>query len=297
MSGTGFQTCLQRSICSAKYYKPNLVLTATATKSIQRNIYEHLGFKVEETKVVAALPDRPNIFLDMRASTDKYENELAWVLNHLISDVKQKKIIIYVRSINICYNLYLWIVSEMKHHFFVNDSPSLQNRRVEMFHANTDKDSKDRIMEQFIKEDGNIQVLISTVAFGMGINIPDVSIVVHWGLPATSLSYWQEVGRCARDGRKGYAVCYGFKRSISKCEEEEMKECIKLENCLRFAVLAQFQLDGMPEQFLQALKITKYCINGCQHCSCSKCQCCTVCCSLCTCEGKIDGPLNAFLIS
>jgi superfamily II DNA helicase RecQ len=67
-----------------------------------------------------------------------------------------------------------------------------------------------RILEEFTKADSNIKVLISTVAFGMGVNITDIDIVVHWGLPTSPLSYWQEVGRCSRDGRNGYAVCYAL---------------------------------------------------------------------------------------
>lgn len=110
--------------------------------------------------------------------------------------------------------------------------PSLENRRVEMYHANTDEESKNRILTEFLKPSGNVQVVISTVAFGMGINIPDVDIVVHWGLPISCLSYWQEVGRCARDSRVGHAVCYGFKRSVSKCEDE-MKAIIKLDSSVR----------------------------------------------------------------
>ena len=76
--------------------------------------------------------------------------------------------------------------------------PAAASRRVEMFHTNTGQDSRERIKEQFIKPDGYIEVLICTGAFGMGVNIPNVDMVIHWGLPS-SLQYWQEVGRCARD--------------------------------------------------------------------------------------------------
>ncbi|XP_041357457.1 DEAD-box ATP-dependent RNA helicase 53, mitochondrial-like [Gigantopelta aegis] len=104
-------------------------------------------------------------------------------------------------------------------HFSVTNKPHdnksfailIGKRRVEMFHASTDMTTKTRIMDQFKKHDGSIKVLISTVVFGMGVDIRNVDIVVHWGLPSTSLNYWQEIGRCARD-----AVCYAFKRSQSR---------------------------------------------------------------------------------
>jgi superfamily II DNA helicase RecQ len=66
---------------------------------------------------------------------------------------------------------------------------SLENRRIEMSHANTDAESKERILTEFTKPDGIVQVLVSTVAFGMGINIPDVDIVIHWGLPTSCLRF------------------------------------------------------------------------------------------------------------
>lgn len=202
-----------------------LVLTATATRKIQEDIYMTLDFETDTTKVVAVLPDRPNIFLNMKNSTEKFEEELDWMVEHIKGNQSQRKILVYVRSINTCYNIYLWLISSIKDRFFVHGMPSLENRRIEMYHANTDEESKSRILTDFLKPSGNVQVVISTVAFGMGINIPYVDIVVQWGLPTSCLSYWQEDGRCARDNRVGHAVCYGFKRSVSKCEDE-MKDII-----------------------------------------------------------------------
>lgn len=135
------------------------------------------------------------------------------MLQHLNTGVQGKKFLLYVSSINKCYQIYMWLVTELMRKCFVGE-PSPQNRRVEMFHANTDGESKNRIMQQFVKPDGNVELLISTVAFGMGVNVPIIDMVIHWGLPTTSLRYWQEVGRCARDGREGFALCYAFKRSI-----------------------------------------------------------------------------------
>ena len=97
------------------------------------------------------------------------------------------------------------------------------NHHVEMYHANTDSESKERIVSKFVKVDGKIEVQTATVAFGMGVNIPDVDMVIHWGLPSSGLNYWQEVGRCTRDGRERYAKCYAFQRSITKCDEEGLK--------------------------------------------------------------------------
>lgn len=173
--------------------------------------------------------------------------------------------------------------------------PSLENRRIEMYHANTDEESKSRILTEFLKPSGNVQVVISTVAFGMGINIPDVDIVVHWGLPTSCLSYWQEVGRCARDSRVGHAVCYGFKRSVCKCEDE-MKDIIKLNSCVRLSVLKNFHLRGMSTSDFDTMKENIICNGDCEEvCNCKKCKCCSVCSNLCNCPRRSKDHLLSFL--
>ena len=177
---------------------------------------------------------RPNIFLDIQHSTEKFEEELSWLLERLRNGRQNKKFIIYVRSINNCYKLFLWLMTQLLDSGF-SGRPAAPSRRVEIFPANTDQDSKERIKEWFVKPDGNIEILICTVAFGMGVNIPNVDMVIHWGLPSSS-QYWQEVGRCARDGRKGYALWYGYKRSVTKCEDEQLKKTSLHEYCIWYNI-------------------------------------------------------------
>ena len=99
----------------------------------------------------------------------------------------------------------MYLVTNLMEKSFVDDEPSTRNMKIEMFHANTDTESKKRILEEFTKAGSNIKVLISTVAFGMDVNITDID--VYWGLPTSPLSYWQEVGRCSREGRNGSMLC------------------------------------------------------------------------------------------
>lgn len=81
-----------------------------------------------------------------------------------------------------------------------------KNWIVEMFHKCTDDYSKTRFLTEFTKVDSSIRCVVATVALGMGIDIPGVKLVIHIGCPASVVSYWQEVGRCARDGRQGFSV-------------------------------------------------------------------------------------------
>ncbi|CAC5398325.1 unnamed protein product [Mytilus coruscus] len=184
--------------------------------TLERILTELLGLQQHSTKVVATLPDRSNIFLCTDKSSEQYEVELKWILE----GVKQKKdkfakTIIYVNSIALCETLYIWIHSELKSAAY-NGESIIQNRMVEMYHAHTDDESKQRIMDQFISIDSTIRVLVATVACGMGVNIPNIKLVVLWGLPSTLLLLWQETGRCVRDGSFGLMICYAFKRSVSK---------------------------------------------------------------------------------
>lgn len=93
--------------------------------------------------------------------------------------------ILYVRSINTCQQIFNWILDELQDKIFCGEKIP-ENRFVEMFHASTDEESKERMMESFICPSGQLKLLISTAAFGMGVNIPDVDLVLHWGIPPIS---------------------------------------------------------------------------------------------------------------
>lgn len=224
--------------------------------------------------------------MDIVPCTEKFEDFLKWIPAHLMKKHDcTKKIIIYVRSINTCHQIFTWLLDEIGDLAFC-----AKNSVIEMFHAGTDKESKARIIEQFVRNSGNLKVLIATMAFGMGVNIPDIDIVVHWGLPASSLSYWQEVGRCARDGRQGYAICYAFKRSVTRCQDDMLKKAVD-GKCARVTILEKFVLKGVLTSELNALQIID---TLCSHesckiiCDCLKCKCCSKCRSTCVCDKSKD---------
>lgn len=280
---------------------PTLVLTATVTKKTQEDLFEVLGLTEENTHVVAALPDRPNIFLHLEQVVENFEEELKWLPDHLKQEpTNVKKMIIYVRSINTCQQMFTWLLDELEEGFFFGGERIPENRIVEMFHANTDDISKKRIMEQFISTSGHLKLLISTVAFGMGVNIKDVDLIIHWGLPSSSLCYWQEIGRCARDGRNGYAICYSFKRSENICQDDSLKKIVEKESpvhCLREVLLQNFLLKGIPESALVAITADKPTNHDtCDKlCACSKCSCCSKCIDRCKCSKKSKNILDSFL--
>lgn len=77
-----------------------------------------------------------------------------------------------------------------------------------MFHGHLDTTSQEELLGEYCKQDSIAQCVVSTVAFVMGVEVPNIRYVMHWGPPQSVLGYWQEVGRCARDGDKGQAIMY-----------------------------------------------------------------------------------------
>ncbi|CAC5401108.1 unnamed protein product [Mytilus coruscus] len=151
------------------------------------------------------------------------------------------KTLIFCRSIPTVAEIFLLINDELGEKRFCGDY-----RLVEMFHSAIPEDRKKYILEEFKKTDSKIRCVIATVAFGMGIDIPDIRNVVHWGAPKSILSYWQEVGRCARDGKDGVAVCYAYARSLHKnITSSDVVDMVKSTSCVRRATLANFAIPGV----------------------------------------------------
>jgi superfamily II DNA helicase RecQ len=233
---------------------------------------------------------RPEIFLHVDKCSEHYEQELTWLLTLVRDDSCTKRVIVYVSSIHKCQQIYFWLVSELDMVAYKNGVNAVQNRLVEMFHAHIDNESKDRIQTDFCRVGGTLKVLVSTIAFGMGVNIPNVSVVVHWGLPMSILQYWQEAGRCSRDGKTGLSVCNVFPRSTSKCTDEALKSLVKTSNkCVRVQLMEAFMLAGMDKSALEKLDNKQVCDNRCMYtCACDFCTCCTVCLQICNCPERLS---------
>lgn len=106
----------------------------------------------------------------------------------------------YVISDGKCEELCIWMHGLLKEKAYYRHT-SIDTRMIKMFHAHTDAKSKGRILTTFCSDSGTIRILICSVAVGIGINIPDISIVLILGLPPSFLQLWQETGRAERDGR------------------------------------------------------------------------------------------------
>ena len=161
-----------------------------------------------------------------------------------------------------------------------------------MYHKSTHRDSKERILTEFKSGSNRIRCIIATVALGMGLDIRDVQLVVHIGCPKSILSYWQEAGRCARDGRQGFSlILYDSFTLALKTTDKGMAAVVKnSKTCIRKLILETLGDENM------SMSQTSSC-EGCdlQICPCSACKCCSVCPSKCSCQERCKFVVYSFL--
>ena len=250
-----------RSFCERLAELRSLALTATATAGTINVIIENLC--MYDTKIFVATPERSNL----RYSVNTIESrEPLLFLASIIENLKEKfydakKVLIFCRVMSDVRRVYKCLDN-----IFGQKSNNYTNRPYGMFHAKIDDMVKNYIISQFSEETTKIRVLISTIAFGMGVNCKGLYTVIHFGRPAAVDDYFQEAGRAGRDGLQSEAHLIIYPRSLnSKHILKSVKEYAKNKViCRRRLLLSNFSAENIDMQ------PKHLCCDICQI----KCACC-----------------------
>ena len=243
-----------------------MALTATATKETRVKVMKVLGMSPSSCAIINTSPEKANIYLNVKEKmpVPDFVQRVSKVI--VCDGMKSKKMLIFCRTYEDCYCFYQGFKSTLGGKFTAPmNAPNLPRfRLVDMYTRCTQNEVKEHIVTEFSKPDGKLRVVIATIAFGMGVDCPNISYIVHWGPSETPEDYVQEIGRAGWDGQPAYAMLFFTPRDKLHVERSMIEYSTKHDTCKRLKLFQPFDSFTSDNRTVFGCKCCFVCASSCE---------------------------------